>query len=141
MQRLRVVGCKAYCQYDERERVGKFSAKAWIGVLVGYSVDTPGYRVWDPSTHKVWDVRAPDFDETVSGGWWRKPVLEKKPAWGEDEPIEFVYVENPPDGPPMEQPGAVVLVPPAADDAADDDGANGGGRWWSRRWWTSRRRQ
>ena len=127
VQRLKVVGCKAYCQYDERERVGKFSAKAWIGVLVGYSVDTPGYRVWDPSTHKVWDVRAPDFDETVSGGWWRKLVLEKELAWGEDEPIEFVYKENPPDGPPMEQLGAVVLVPPAADDAADDDGANGGG--------------
>ena len=60
---LRVVGCKAFCQLDKVHRKGKFSATAWIGVLVGYSIDTPGYRVWDPATHKVWDVRSPDFDE------------------------------------------------------------------------------
>ena len=69
------------------EQEGKFFAKAWIGVLVGYSVDTPGYRIWDPTTHKVWDVRSPDFDETVQGGWWRKPVAVDKPAWGGDEPL------------------------------------------------------
>ena len=42
VQHLKVVGCKAFCQYDQKERTGKFSAKAWIGVLVGHSVDTPG---------------------------------------------------------------------------------------------------
>ena len=45
VQHLKVVGSKAYCQLDKRERQGKFSAKAWIGVLVGYSIDTPGYRI------------------------------------------------------------------------------------------------
>ena len=40
-----------------------------MGPLVGYSVGTPGYRVWDPTSHKVWDVRGPDFNEMVSGGW------------------------------------------------------------------------
>ena len=124
---LRVVGCKAFCQLDDRERKGKFSAKAWIGVMVGYSVDTPGYRVWDPSTHKVWDVRAPDFDESVRGGWWRKPVVEKKPIWEGDEPLELVYAVDPPANPPMEQPGAIVPVPPVDIDAGDGDGDGGPG--------------
>ena len=126
VQRLRVVGCKVYSQFDKTERTGKFSAKSWIGVLVGYSVDTPGYRVWDPTTHKVWDVRAPDFDESVSGGWWRKPSVNMKPTWEGDEPLEFVYVEVPPAA-PTEQPGAIVPVPPADDDGADDNGAGGPG--------------
>ena len=60
---LRVVGCKGFCQFDKTERTGKFNAKAWIGILVGYSVDTPRYQIWDPTTHKVWDVRAPNFDD------------------------------------------------------------------------------
>ena len=80
MHHLRVEGWKAFCQLDKVHRNGKFSTKAWIGVLVGYSIDTPGYRVRDPVTHKVWDVRALDFDESVSGGWWRKPVVNDKPA-------------------------------------------------------------
>ena len=128
---LRVVGSKAYCQLDKKERQGKFSAKAWIGVLVGYSIDTPGYRIWDPTTHKVWDVRSPDFDETVQGGWWRKPVAVDKPAWGGDEPLHFDYVADPPVDPPVENPGAIVPVPPAADDDDGEgpgaDGPDGGG--------------
>ena len=46
---------------------------------VGYSVNTPGYRVWDPVSHKVWDVWGPDFDELVGGGWWKKPPAALKP--------------------------------------------------------------
>ena len=83
------------------ERIGKFSAKAWIGELVGYSVDTPGYRLWDPTTHKVWDVRAPDFDESMGGGWWTKPAVDKKPIWEGDEPLELVYAVDPPVDPPV----------------------------------------
>ena len=96
------------------EKIKSISAKAWIGVLVGYSIDTPGYRIWDPTTHRVWDVRSPDFDEIITGGWWRKPVAIDKPAWGGDEPLHFDYVEDPPVDPLVEQPGAIVPVPPAA---------------------------
>ena len=90
VEHLRVVGCKAFCQLDKKEMKGKFGAKAWVGCMVGCAVDTPGYRVWDPETHKVWDVRGPDFDETVSGGWWKKPVAERKPIWEDDAPLELV---------------------------------------------------
>ena len=78
-------------------------------------------------THKVWDVRAPDFDESVSGGWWRKPTAVDKLAWDGEEPLHFEYVEDPPADPPVEQPRAIVPVPPAQDDAADDDDGDGPG--------------
>ena len=89
VEHLRVVGCKAFCQLDKKEMKGKFGAKAWVGCMVGYSVDTPGYRVWDPISHKVWDVRGPDYDELVSGGWWRKPAAAKKPFWERDAPFNL----------------------------------------------------
>ena len=73
------------------------------------------------------DVRSPDFEETATGGWWRKPVVDNKPAWGGDEPLHFEYVENPQADPPVEQPGAIVPVPPAQDDAADEDEGDGPG--------------
>ena len=63
------MGCKVYCQLDKTEQEGKYGAKAWMGPLVEYSVDTPGYRVWDPVSHRVWDVRGANFDEMVLGGW------------------------------------------------------------------------
>ena len=85
-------------------------------------------------THKVWDVRAPDFDESVKGGWWRQPAAVDKPIWGGDEPLHLDYLEDPLVDPPVEQPGAIVPVPPAADDddgegpgAGGPDGGGGGG--------------
>ena len=124
---LRVVGCKAFCKFNKTDRTKKFSAKAWIGEMVGYSLDTPGYRVWDPTTHKVWDVRALDFDESVSGGWWRKPANDKKPIWEAHEPLDFDFMVDPPVDPPMEQLGAIVPVPPAYVDVADGDDGEGPG--------------
>ena len=41
---LRAVGWKVFCPYDEKERKGKFGAKAWVGVMVGYSIDTNGSK-------------------------------------------------------------------------------------------------
>ena len=89
---------------------------------MGYSINTSGYWIWDPTTHRVWDVRSLDFDGTVTGGWWRKPAAVDKPAWGGDEPLHFDYVEDPPVDPPVEQPGAIVQVPATADDDDDGDG-------------------
>ena len=86
-----------------------------MGPLVGHSVNTPGYRVWDPETHKVWDVRGPDFDELVGGGWWKKPPAAEKSKWEEDEPLHFMggldLEEDPSSGddpPPPSENGADV---------------------------------
>ena len=68
IKRLRVLGSKTYCQFDKTGRVGKYGAKGWMGILVGYADGTPGYRVWDPTTHLVWDVREPEFNEEMAAG-------------------------------------------------------------------------
>ena len=124
MVHLRAVGCKAFCPYDEVERKGKFGAQAWVGVMVGYSIDTSGYRVWDPATHKVWDVRGLTFDETASGGWWRKPSAEKRPQWVDDAPLKLVIGL---DAPEVEQPGVDVPMPPVDGELGGGGPAAGGG--------------
>ena len=121
---MRVVGCKAFCPIEDVERKGKFGAKAWVGVMVGYSIDTTGYRVWNPATHKVWDVRGPIFDESASGGWWRKPAIAKKPLWADEAPLKLVIGL---DAPAVEQPGAIVPVPPVDGGGGGGGPANGGG--------------
>ena len=68
IERLRVLGRKIYCEFDKTERVGKNGAKGWMGILVGYAYCTPGYRVWNPTTHLVWDVREPELNEEVAAG-------------------------------------------------------------------------
>ena len=133
VEHLRVIGCKAFCQLDKVEQIGKYGAKAWIGCLVGYAVNTPGYRVWDPTSHKVWDVRGPDFDELVAGGWWKKPVADRKPKVDNDVPFNLMegldLEEDPPGGGGVPPPdNAIVGVDGAdGDDAADGGGSPGGG--------------
>ena len=68
VEQLRVMGCKAYCELDQIEQKEKYGAKAWMSLLVGYSVDTLGFWLWDLVSHKVWDVQGPNVDETVWGG-------------------------------------------------------------------------
>ena len=117
VEHLRVMGSKAFCQLDKVEQQGKYGAKAWMGALVGYSVNTPGYRVWDPVTHKVWDIRGPDFDELVTAGWWKKPAATKMPVWEGEVPLNLM------EGLDLEEelPGEDDPPPPA-----NGDGSGGG---------------
>ena len=68
---FRVIGCKVFCLVEKSKRGGKWGAVAWEGVLVGYSANSPAYRVWDPESHKVYNIGGPDFDEGVEAGWWK----------------------------------------------------------------------
>ena len=119
---------KAFCQLDKVEQIGKYGAKAWIGCLVGYAVNTPGYRVWDPTSHKVWDVRGPDFDELVAGGWWKKPVADREPKVDNDVPFNLMegldLEEDPPGGGGVPPPDNAMV---GVDGADGDDAADGGG--------------
>ena len=124
MVHLRVVGCKAFCPFDAVERKGEFGAKAWVGVMVGYSIDTSGYRVWDSATHKVWDVRGPTFDETATAGWWKQQAAAKRPLWADEAPLQLVIGT---DAPAVEQPGAMVPVPPVDGDEGGGGPDGGGG--------------
>ena len=61
-----------YFPIQKQFRGGKFKALAWEGVLVGYSVESPDYRVWDPETSNVYNIGGPAFNEEVEQGWWKK---------------------------------------------------------------------
>lgn len=52
LQHLRVIGTKAYI-LDKVPTKGKFDTRAKVGILVGYSEVTKGYRFWVPSDCKI----------------------------------------------------------------------------------------
>ena len=56
LTKLRVLGCKAFCQNDKKERDGKFMPVSYQGALVNYITTSPAYHVWDPLRHTVYDV-------------------------------------------------------------------------------------
>ena len=58
------------------------------GVLVGYSDESPSYRVWDPVKGKVLNVGGADFDEDVEPGWWKK-IGEVGATLKEEDSVEF----------------------------------------------------
>ena len=66
LSKLRVLGCKAFCQIPKSARGGKFAPVSFMGVLVSYTSHSPAYRVWDTERQKVYDVVAPAFDEVAS---------------------------------------------------------------------------
>eukprot|EP00951_Prasinocladus_malaysianus_P011625 scaffold86084_cov14-Prasinocladus_malaysianus.AAC.1 len=47
LSHLRVFGCKAYVHIP-RELRRKMDDRAWLGVFVGYPVDSPGYLIFNP---------------------------------------------------------------------------------------------
>ena len=65
----RVFGCKVFVLVYNKGKAGKMGARRWVGVFVGYSQETSGVRVWDPTSNKVFNVGMPLFDENVEGGW------------------------------------------------------------------------
>ena len=47
LSKLRVLGCKAFCQISKSARGGKFMPVSYRGVLINYSPSSPAYLVWD----------------------------------------------------------------------------------------------
>ena len=78
LSKLRVIGCKAFCQIQKSARGGRFAAVGYLGVLISYGVSSPTYRVWNSTTHKVYDVVALAFDENAQPGWWRDPAATRE---------------------------------------------------------------
>jgi hypothetical protein len=50
--KFRVFGCAVYVKVPDKQR-RKLSEKAFRGVMVGYSPDAPGYRVYNPETRRI----------------------------------------------------------------------------------------
>ena len=45
LSKLRLSGCKAFCQIPKSAREGKFAPVSFMGVLVSYTTHNPAYRV------------------------------------------------------------------------------------------------
>ena len=52
VKHLRVFGCDA-CAHIPKDERGKFDSKAWRCILVGYSSESKGYRLYDPEQRKL----------------------------------------------------------------------------------------
>ncbi|OMO72757.1 hypothetical protein CCACVL1_17615 [Corchorus capsularis] len=61
---LKVFGCVCYTWIPNVKR-GKLDEKAQIGVFVGYSIEVKGYRIYNPTTNKVYLSRDVKFDENA----------------------------------------------------------------------------
>jgi hypothetical protein len=50
--KFRVFGCAVFAKVSDKQRQ-KLSEKAFRGVMVGYPLDAPGYRVYNPETRRI----------------------------------------------------------------------------------------
>lgn len=69
MSKLRVLGNKAFCKIEKKQRDGNFMPLKYEGALVNYSTMNPSYCVWDPTCHTVYDIAQPLFNEEAAPGW------------------------------------------------------------------------
>ena len=60
---FRVFGCKCYI-YKKRQHLGKFQRRCDIGFLVGYSLKSKAYRVFNHATGMVEETYDVEFDES-----------------------------------------------------------------------------
>eukprot|EP00253_Pinus_taeda_P033003 PITA_33003 len=61
--KLRVFGCDAYALVPKHQRT-KLDPKSKRYIFVGYGDGTKGYRLWDPTTHKIIIKRDVKFNES-----------------------------------------------------------------------------
>ena len=62
---LRIFGCKAFAHIPKEDR-RKLDAKAIKCIFIGYCTDKKAYKMYDPSTHKVFASRDVIFHEHVN---------------------------------------------------------------------------
>ena len=70
---FRVFGCAAFAKVPDNLR-RKLGLKAFRGVLVGYSHNSPGYRIYNPATRRITTSVHVKFEETVPGFGTSHPV-------------------------------------------------------------------
>lgn len=61
---LRIFGCKAFAHIPKEDR-RKLDAKGIKSIFIGYCTDKKAYKMYDPSTHKVFASRDVIFHEHV----------------------------------------------------------------------------
>ncbi|GFU18387.1 retrovirus-related Pol polyprotein from transposon TNT 1-94 [Trichonephila clavipes] len=66
VKHLKTFGSKAYVGVPKQLR-NKLNMKAKKGIMVGYAMQTKGYRVWIPEEEKVIETCNVSFNESVNG--------------------------------------------------------------------------
>ncbi|UYV79479.1 hypothetical protein LAZ67_17002785, partial [Cordylochernes scorpioides] len=98
VRHLKAFGCLAY-SHIPRERRRKLDHRACRCILVGYSTQTRGYRLWCPELQKVIETKHVRFDESKIGLEWTKIIEETEPerynhVWLEPETNHDNDLEN-----------------------------------------------
>ncbi|UYV78997.1 hypothetical protein LAZ67_17000580, partial [Cordylochernes scorpioides] len=107
VRHLKAFGCLAY-SHIPTERRKKLDNRANRCILVGYSSQTKGYRLWCPETQHVIQTKHVKFDESKIGLKWTKV---------EDEPERYNHIWIEPDN---QLEGDIDLKPEAERECNDD---------------------
>uniref|UniRef100_T1JD93 MBD domain-containing protein n=1 Tax=Strigamia maritima TaxID=126957 RepID=T1JD93_STRMM len=63
--------------YIDKTRRNKLESRSWIGFLVGYALDTRGFRVWNPEDNTVTETKHVSIDETRNWKSFQGPSLSE----------------------------------------------------------------
>ncbi len=64
VSRLKVFGSKAFVQIPKADRKGKLSDTAWVGMMVGYSTQSPEWVILDPRSNRLRNAYSVTFNES-----------------------------------------------------------------------------
>ena len=109
---------------EKQKRKGKMGVTKWEGVIVGYPVDSVGYRVWDPKRGKIFTVAVPFIDEDVDPGWWKQGAYGGDPKKIEEIVFPDQSVDRVEEGVARAQiqgENGEEQMPPLVEDSSDDD--------------------
>ncbi|CAL2254986.1 unnamed protein product [Prunus armeniaca] len=73
---LKVFGCICYVHIPKEKR-HKLEEKSEVGIFLGYSSQSKGYRIYNPKTKKFMISRDVEFDESASWNWDEEKVEKK----------------------------------------------------------------
>ncbi|CAL2249531.1 unnamed protein product [Prunus armeniaca] len=73
---LKVFGCICYVHIPKEKR-HKLEEKSEVGIFLGYSSQSKGYRIYNPKTKKFMISRDVKFDESASWNWEEEKVEKK----------------------------------------------------------------
>ncbi|PLW53680.1 hypothetical protein PCANC_04321 [Puccinia coronata f. sp. avenae] len=119
--RLRVFGCKAYVNIPKERRVGKFGNTAKEGILLGYRLGIPNWRILIPGNRVEYSHNV-IFDETEFPGISTDYPAGEVPVFDEED-----CANNPPVF--LSQPVAPPTIPPPGSPLPSDHSSLELGDW------------
>lgn len=91
---LRAIGCEVFVHVPKQKRFSKLTSRATKGLLLGYSLQGRGYRVWLPGTRQVIESHDCVFKEEITLKNEDKAGKTREPELIEFHHKEETYPEN-----------------------------------------------